>query len=183
MVTSRALVERNELETMRLISHGPDESPAVGAALQRRSGHGSGRPRGSSCSEDRADHIDLNFGCPVPKVTRKGGGSAIPWKTRALPRHRRFRCARGRSPYAVPVTVKMRVGIDDAHVTYLERGSDRRGGGRGSGRTARPNRRAGTTSGQADWSAIARLREAVTSVPVLGNGDIWSAEDARADGG
>ena len=127
-------------------------------------------------SEDRADHIDLNFGCPVPKVTRKGGGSAIPWKTELF-RSIVASVVREADPYAVPVTVKMRVGIDDAHVTYLEAG--RIAEGEGAAAVALHARTAAQAySGQADWSAIARLREAVTSVPVLGNGDIWSAEDA-----
>lgn len=127
-------------------------------------------------SEDRADHIDLNFGCPVPKVTRKGGGSAIPWKTELF-RSIVASVVREADPYAVPVTVKMRVGIDDAHVTYLQAG--RIAEGEGAAAVALHARTAAQAySGQADWSAIARLREAVTSVPVLGNGDIWSAEDA-----
>ena len=87
MITSRALVERTP-ESMRLIQHDPQENPrsiqlygvdpaTVGAAVRML------------VTEDRADHIDLNFGCPVPKVTRKGGGAALPWKTRPVPGHRR----------------------------------------------------------------------------------------------
>jgi tRNA-dihydrouridine synthase len=72
-------------------------------------------------TEDRADHIDLNFGCPVPKVTRKGGGAALPWKTELF-RSIVAAVVREASPYSVPVTVKMRVGIDAEHITYLEAG-------------------------------------------------------------
>ncbi|HYY11720.1 MAG TPA: tRNA dihydrouridine synthase DusB [Kineosporiaceae bacterium] len=172
MVTSRALLERND-ESMRLIAHDPDESPrsvqlygvdpgTVGAAVRLLA------------DEDRADHVDLNFGCPVPKVTRKGGGSALPWKRdlfRAIVAQA-VRNAGGR-----PVTVKMRKGIDDDHLTYLEAG--RIAEGEGAAAVALHARTAAQFySGTADWSAIARLKEAVTSVPVLGNGDIWSADDA-----
>ena len=174
MITSRALVERSP-ETMRLIEHDPDESPrsiqlygvdpeTVAAAVRLL------------VTEDRADHIDLNFGCPVPKVTRKGGGAALPWK-RDLFEAIVTGAVREASPYAVPVTVKMRKGIDDEHLTYLEAGRIAERAGVAAvalhGRTASQ-----AYSGQADWSAIARLKETVRSVPVLGNGDIWSAEDA-----
>ncbi|HEV7171903.1 tRNA dihydrouridine synthase DusB [Pedococcus sp.] len=174
MITSRALVERSP-ETMRLIEHDPDESPrsiqlygvdpaTVAAAVRLL------------VTEDRADHIDLNFGCPVPKVTRKGGGAALPWK-RDLFEAIVTSAVREASPYAVPVTVKMRKGIDDEHLTYLEAGRIAERAGVAAvalhGRTASQ-----AYSGEADWSAIARLKEAVRSVPVLGNGDIWSAEDA-----
>ncbi len=174
MITSRALVERSP-ETMRLIEHDPDESPrsiqlygvdpeTVAAAVRLL------------VTEDRADHIDLNFGCPVPKVTRKGGGAALPWK-RDLFEAIVTGAVREASPYAVPVTVKMRKGIDDDHLTYLEAGRIAERAGVAAvalhGRTASQ-----AYSGEADWSAIARLKETVRSVPVLGNGDIWSAEDA-----
>ena len=67
--------------------------------------------------ENHADHIDLNFGCPVPKITRKGGGAALPWKLDSVPRHREGRRRRCRD---LPVTIKMRKGIDDDHLTYLD---------------------------------------------------------------
>ncbi|MCE1179529.1 MAG: tRNA dihydrouridine synthase DusB [Micrococcales bacterium] len=174
MITSRALVERTP-ETMRLIEHDEDEQPrsiqlygvdpaTVAAAVR------------IIVTEDRADHIDLNFGCPVPKVTRKGGGSALPWK-RDLFRDIVAGAVREAAPFDVPVTVKMRKGIDDDHLTYLDAGriAEREGVAAVAlhGRTA-----AQAYSGQADWSAIARLKETVTTAPVLGNGDIWSAEDA-----
>jgi nifR3 family TIM-barrel protein len=126
--------------------------------------------------EDRADHIDLNFGCPVAKVTRKGGGSALPWKLELFTAIVRS-AVRAAEPSGVPVTVKMRKGIDDDHLTYLEAG--RAAEGEGAAAVALHARTAiQFYSGTADWTAIARLREVVTEVPVLGNGDIWSAEDA-----
>jgi nifR3 family TIM-barrel protein len=174
MVTSRALVERST-ESMRLISHDPQEHPRS-VQLYSVDPVTAGLAARMLVSEDRADHIDLNFGCPVPKVTRKGGGAALPWKTELF-RSIVAAVVREASPYSVPVTVKMRVGIDAEHITYLEAGRIAEAEGVAAvalhGRTASQ-----AYSGQADWSAIARLKEAVTSIPVLGNGDIWSAEDA-----
>ena len=176
MVTSRALVERNE-GTMRLISHDPDEHPRS-VQLYSVDPVTAGLAARLLVTEDRADHIDLNFGCPVPKVTRKGGGSALPWKTELF-RAIVAAVVREASPYAVPVTVKMRVGIDEDHVTYLDAG--RIAEGEGVAAVALHARTAAQAySGTADWSLIARLKEAVTTIPVLGNGDIWSAEDALA---
>ena len=174
MVTTRALVERTP-ETMRLISHDPEEHPRS-VQLYSVDPVTAGLAARMLVTEDRADHIDLNFGCPVPKVTRKGGGAALPWKT-DLFRGIVAAVVREAQPYAVPVTVKMRVGIDADHVTYLDAG--RIAEGEGAAAVALHARTAAQAySGQADWSAIARLKEAVTTVPVLGNGDIWSAEDA-----
>ena len=171
MVTSRALVERTP-ESLRIIRHDPDETPrsvqvygvdpaTVGAAVR------------ILVDEDRADHVDLNFGCPVPKVTRKGGGAVLPWKTDLF---RRIVRAAVDAAGDVPVTVKMRKGIDDGHLTYLEAG--RAAEGEGAAAVALHARTAAEHySGHADWEAIATLKEAVT-VPVLGNGDVWTAEDA-----
>lgn len=176
MVTSRALVERTP-ESLRLTEHHPDEpvksvqlyatDPATAAAAVRM-----------LLDEDRAEHVDLNFGCPVPKVTRRGGGAALPWKTDlfAAVIGAVVSAADGR----VPVTVKMRKGIDDEHLTYLEAGRIAVDSGAAwvalHGRTA-----AQLYAPHADWDAIARLRDALPAeVPVLGNGDIFSAEDAVA---
>ncbi len=172
MITSRALVERTP-ESMRLITHHESEVPRS-IQLYGVDPKTVAEAVTMLVAEDRADHIDLNFGCPVPKVTRKGGGAALPWKS-ALFRDIVEQAVRAAGD--VPLTVKMRKGIDADHLTYLEAGRIAEGAGVASialhARTA-----AEFYSGQADWSAIARLKEAVTSVPVLGNGDIWSADDA-----
>lgn len=174
MVTSRALLERN-VESMRLIQHDPEENPR---SVQL---YGVDPGTVATCvrmllDEGRADHIDLNFGCPVPKVTRKGGGAALPWKL-GLFTAIVGAAVRAASPYGVPVTVKMRKGIDAQHLSYLEAGRIAEAEGVAvialHARTA-----ADYYAGQADWAAIARLKQAVTSIPVLGNGDIWSADDA-----
>ncbi|WP_157635721.1 tRNA dihydrouridine synthase DusB, partial [Nostocoides japonicum] len=174
MITSRALVERSA-ETMRLVEHDPDESPRSIQLYGVDPGTVAAAVR-ILVTEDRADHIDLNFGCPVPKVTRKGGGAALPWK-RDLFRSIVASAVREASPYAVPVTVKMRKGIDAGHLTFVEAGLAAQEEGAAAvtlhGRTA-----AQAYSGEADWAAIRVLKEAVTEIPVLGNGDIWSADDA-----
>jgi len=172
MITSRALVERTP-ESLRLIQHhesettrsiqlyGVDPKTVADAVTML-------------VAEDRADHIDLNFGCPVPKVTRKGGGAALPWK---LDLFRDIVESAVTAAGPLPLTIKMRKGIDSDHLTYLEAGRIAEGAGVASialhARTA-----AEFYSGTADWSAIEKLKNAITSVPVLGNGDIWSAEDA-----
>ncbi|MEU3597825.1 tRNA dihydrouridine synthase DusB [Streptomyces sp. NPDC006798] len=172
MITTRALVERND-KTMQLIHFDATETPrsiqlygvdpvTVGKAVRM------------IVDEDLADHIDLNFGCPVPKVTRKGGGSALPYKRPLL--RAILREAVGNAG-ALPVTMKMRKGIDDDHLTFLDAGRIAVDEGVTAialhGRTAAQH-----YGGTADWSAIARLKEHVPEIPVLGNGDIWSADDA-----
>ena len=172
MITTRALVARNP-KTMRLIEHHPSErvrsiqlygvDPRIVADAVR-----------ILVEEDRVDHIDLNFGCPVPKVTRKGGGAALPWKTDL------FRdILRNAVRYAgeVPVSIKMRKGIDDEHLTYLEAGRIAEGEGIAAV-TLHARTCAQHYSGRADWSAIGRLKASVTSIPVLGNGDVFDGDDA-----
>ncbi len=176
MITSRALVERSP-ETMRLIEHDPQESPRS-IQLYGVDPHTVRAAVRLLVAEDRTDHIDLNFGCPVPKVTRKGGGAALPWKAGLFQDIVAGAVAEA-APYEVPVTVKMRLGIDEDHLTYREAGRIAEAEGAAAvalhGRTA-----AQLYSGQADWAAIADLKEVVTSIPVLGNGDVWSAEEALA---
>lgn len=172
MITARAVVERNE-KTLNMMAFGPDESPrsmqlygvdpkTLGEAVRIIVGEG------------WADHIDMNLGCPVRKVTRLGGGSALPYKRRLFREIVREMVA---AAGEVPVTFKFRIGIDDDHITYLDTGriAEEEGAAMVSlhARTA-----AQLYSGEADWSAIARLKETVTTIPVLGNGDIFSADDA-----
>lgn len=173
MITTRALVERNA-KTMTLIQFDPTEQPRS-IQLYGVDPQYVGRAAKMIADEDLADHIDLNFGCPVPKVTRRGGGSALPYKRNLM--REILRQAVGNAG-GRPVTMKMRKGIDDDHMTYLDAG--RIGAEEGVSAIALHGRTAiQHYSGQADWSSIARLREAVPAhVPVLGNGDIWSADDA-----
>jgi nifR3 family TIM-barrel protein len=185
MVTSRALLERND-ETLRMCQFDGDESPRS-IQLYGVDPDITAEAVAMVVSEDMADHIDLNMGCPVPKVTRKGGGAALPWKldlfeavcSAAVTASQQ--AARNREIAAPPVTVKMRMGIDVDHLTYLEAAQIAADSGMAwvalHARTAQQ-----LYGGQADWSAIATLVEALapTGVPVLGNGDIWTAADAQA---
>ncbi|MFF7457312.1 tRNA dihydrouridine synthase DusB [Kitasatospora sp. NPDC008115] len=173
MITTRALVERNA-KTMQLIKFDPSEKPRS-IQLYGVDPVTVGKAARMIADEGLADHIDLNFGCPVPKVTRKGGGSALPYKRNLLREILREAVANAGD---LPVTMKMRKGIDDDHLTYLDAG--RIGAEEGVSAIALHGRTAAQHyGGTADWSAIARLRESVPAgIPVLGNGDIWSAEDA-----
>ncbi len=172
MITTRALVERNP-KTLTMIEFAEDETPRS-IQLYGIDPDVVGRAVHLIVSENRADHIDLNFGCPVPKVTRKGGGAALPWRIELFADivTAAVRAAAG----AVPVTIKMRVGIDDEHRTYREAGLRAQDAGVAAvalhGRTAAQH-----YSGQADWEPIADLVD-LLDVPVLGNGDIWEADDA-----
>ena len=175
MITSRGLVERNPL-TRRMIAFGADESPRS-MQLYGVDPVAMGRAVRIVADEGLADHIDMNFGCPVPKVTRKGGGAALPYKRRLFEAIVR---AAVENAGALPVTVKMRIGIDDERHTFLDAG--RRAVEAGAKAVALHARTAAQRySGKADWSAVARLRDALPAeIPVLGNGDIFSAADALA---
>ena len=178
MVTARALIERRP-ETLRMILPGKGEWPrsvqlySVDPHVMRAAVTMIGK-------ENLADHIDMNFGCPVPKVTRKGGGAALPYKRRL------FNLIVGAAveaakPFGMPVTVKMRIGIDSDHQTYLE--AAKSAADLGVNWVALHARTAAQMyEGKSDWSAISRLVEHLkpTGVPVLGNGDIWSGADGVA---
>lgn len=172
MITTRALVER-DAKTMRLIHFDGTEKPRS-IQLYGVDPDTVGKAVRMIVDEDLADHVDLNFGCPVPKITRKGGGSALPYKRNLL--RSILREAVGNAG-SLPVTMKMRKGIDDDHMTYLDAGRIAVEEGVTAialhGRTAAQH-----YGGTADWDAIARLKETVPEIPVLGNGDIWSVDDA-----
>jgi len=171
MITARPLVEGNQ-KTLKLSDFGPEETPRslqlygvdpyyLGEAVKRLVGEG------------RVDHIDMNFGCPVRKVTSKGGGAAIPVKPRLLSR---LVAAAVKNAEQVPITIKFRLGIDDRYLTYLSSGRVAEAeGAQAVGLHARTA--AQLYDGDARWHAIGELKQAV-SIPVLGNGDIWEAEDA-----
>lgn len=176
MVMVAAVVHGNA-KTQRMMTFAPDESPRslqlygsdpalVGEAVRRL------------CGEGRVDHIDINFGCPAAKVTRKGGGAAVPVKRRLLAAILAEMVAAA-TPYGVPITAKFRKGIDDGLLTYLDTGRIAAEEGVAAialhARTAEQH-----YAGHADWDAIGELKAAVPGIPVLGNGDIWEASDALA---
>ena len=173
MITSRGLVER-DAKTLAMLQFDPGErvrsvqlygvDPVIMAEATR-----------ILITDYAVGHVDLNFGCPVPKVTRKGGGAALPYKRDRLAMILQA-TVRAADPYGVPVTIKTRIGIDAGHQTFLDAGRIAEDAGCAAialhGRTAQQS-----YSGEADWTAIAALKAAV-SIPVLGNGDIWEAADA-----
>ena len=192
MVGARGLVEGNHTSLWKA-SFAPGESPrsiqlytidpddaaaATDLLVHPRTDDAGGKAPGPvdhvPSGAGGVDHIDLNFGCPAPKVTRHGGGSALPWRTDL---YAAIIAATVRAAGDVPVTVKLRKGIDDDHLTYLEAGRIAADLGVAAitlhGRTAQER-----YGPPADWSSIARMVEAVPEVPVLGNGDIWEAADA-----
>ncbi|HJG56673.1 MAG TPA: tRNA dihydrouridine synthase DusB [Corynebacterium xerosis] len=180
MVTARALVERNE-KTMHMTTFADDEDPRS-LQLYTTDPEWTYEAAKMIVDENLADHIDMNFGCPVPKVTRRGGGSALPYKRRLFG-NIVAAAVRATAGTDIPVTVKFRVGIDDDHHTHLDAG--RIAADQGAVAVALHARTASQRySGQADWSQIARLKEHMVDsghagVPVLGNGDIFAAGDAR----
>src|SRR3954454_22753879 len=176
MVTARALVERHPV-TMHMTTFAPQESPR---SLQLYTVDPATTYEAAKMivEENLADHIDMNFGCPVPKVTRRGGGAALPFKRRLFGQivAAAVRAADGSN---VPVTVKFRIGIDDDHHTHLDAG--RIAAEEGAAAVALHARTAAQRySGTADWEQVAALKQHVTAVPVLGNGDIFDADDALA---
>ena len=171
MINARPLVDGRE-KTLKLADFGPEESPRslqlygtdpyyVSEAVKRL------------VDEGRVDHLDMNFGCPVPKVTRKGGGAAIPLRPNLL--RKIVRAAVGNAK-EVPVTIKFRMGINLDYLTYLAAGRVAQEEGCAAvglhARTA-----AQLYHGHADWRAITELKASL-NIPVFGNGDIWEAEDA-----
>ena len=173
MITSRGLVERDE-HTLDMLAFDPSEK-VRSVQLYGTDPVYVGKATEILCAEYGVAHVDLNFGCPVPKVTRKGGGGALPWKRGLLGEILEAAVAAA-APYAVPVTMKTRKGIDEDHLTYLDAGRIAQESGCAAialhGRTV-----AQAYSGRADWDAIGELAAAV-DIPVLGNGDIWEAADA-----
>jgi len=173
MITSRGLVERDET-TLRMLVFDDAES-VRSVQLYGTDPVYVGKAVEILCGELGVAHVDLNFGCPVPKVTRKGGGGALPWKRKLLGQILEQAVAAA-APYGVPVTMKTRKGLDEEHLTYLDAGRIAQESGCAAialhGRTV-----AQAYSGEADWEAIATLVDAV-DIPVLGNGDIWEAADA-----
>ncbi len=173
MITSRGLVEGDRTSLSMLTFAGAEQVRSV--QLYGIDPETMGRAVSLLCGEHGVEHVDLNFGCPVPKITRRGGGAALPWKSGLLGRILESTVAAA-APYGVPVTMKTRMGIDEDHLTYLEAGRIAQDAGCAAialhARTAAQH-----YSGTAWWPAIGELKSAV-DIPVLGNGDIWEAEDA-----
>ena len=173
MITSRGIVERIP-KTFDMLRFDPGET-VRSVQLYGVDADVMAKATEILCAEFGVNHVDLNFGCPVPKVTRRGGGGALPWKRDRLAAILRATVAAA-DRHGVPVTIKTRLGIDDDHLTYLDAGRIAQDAGCAAiALHARTVRQA--YSGEADWATIATLVEGV-DIPVLGNGDIWEAADA-----
>ncbi len=174
MLMVRALVEHDR-RTMAMARFGDDEHPRS-LQLYGTAPHVTAAAVRVAVDELGVDHLDLNFGCPAAKVTRNGGGAAIPVRRRLLAD---IIDATVRAAGEVPVTVKFRMGTDDDHLTFLDTGRIAEDAGCAAvalhARTAEQH-----YAGHSDWDAIRELKTAVTTIPVLGNGDIWEAGDALA---
>jgi nifR3 family TIM-barrel protein len=173
MITSRGVVEGDEKTLSMLVFDSTEDLRSV--QLYGVDPHHVSHAVAILAGEHGVGHVDLNFGCPVPKVTRRGGGAALPYKRGLLDRILRA-AVDAAEPYGIPVTMKTRMGIDDDTLTYLDAGRIAEEAGCAAialhGRTAAQH-----YSGSADWGSIARLKEHVR-IPVLGNGDVWEAADA-----
>lgn len=174
MVSARGIVERNE-RSFHMLQFAADE-PIRSVQLFGVDPEVLGAAVRILVDEIGVHHIDINMGCPAAKVTRKGGGAAIPAHPNLL---RALLASAVRAAGSVPVTLKMRMGIDDAHLTFVRSGLLAAEVGVAAvalhARTAEQ-----LYSGTAHWDAIGELKAALGSVPVLGNGDIWEAADALA---
>lgn len=171
MIGARSLIEGDE-KTRHLATFPEDESPRS-IQLYGTDAGSVGEAVAYLVGEGGADHVDLNFGCPAPKVTRNGGGAALPFRRDLYQSIVRAAVANAGS---VPVTVKFRKGIDEDHMTYLDTGRIAEAEGISAvGLHARTAYQ--LYSGTADWAAIRTLKETL-DIPVLGNGDIWEAADA-----
>jgi nifR3 family TIM-barrel protein len=174
MITARALVERNQRTLAMLRFDGSEATRSV--QLYGTDPRTLGEAVHYLVGDVGVDHVDMNFGCPVPKVTRKGGGSALPVRKVLL---RNIVRAAVAAAGDIPVTIKFRMGVDDSILTFLDTG--RIAEEEGAAAIALHARTAEQLySGSACWEAIGALKEHVTTIPVLGNGDIWEAHDAIA---
>ena len=177
MVMALPIAESRSDRTWKLASFAPEET-VRSIQLYGTDPAIMGRAVARLVDTAHVDHVDLNFGCPVRKVTRHGGGAAVPARP-ALLRAIVRAAVRAADNAGVPVTIKFRKGVDDGLITYLDAG--RIAEDEGCAAVALHARTAAQLySGEADWSAIATLKSAVSSIPVLGNGDVWEATDALA---
>jgi nifR3 family TIM-barrel protein len=169
MVSARGLVEGSE-KTNELAHFGGDEGAR---SLQIFGAEPEIMARAIDMVKDSVDHIDINFGCPVPKLVNKGYGAAIPAKPalcRAVVR------ASVKAAHPLPVSIKVRLGLDEDRLTFQDAG--RIASDEGCAYIGLHTRTVKQRySGRARWDFIAELKS-LSTIPVLGNGDIWQAPDA-----
>lgn len=170
MITAKGYLRGNRV-TQLLASSRADETPR--SVQMYGADPNDVREMAASLVDQGVDHLDMNFGCPVPKVTRAGGGSAVPARPKLLARIVR---AAVEGAAHVPLTIKVRIGVDETLSTFLDAGRvAQEEGASAIGLHARTA--AQLYAGDADWNAIGELKSHV-SIPVLGNGDVWECWDA-----
>ena len=172
MVSADALVRQNA-KTLQLLKTAVEDKP-LGAQLVGCNPETMGEA--AAIIEDLGfDLLDINCGCPVPKITAPGGGSALliePEKTKQI-----FQSV-VKNVKRIPVTVKMRKGYTDASGDEAVRIAKIAEDAGLSAVTVHGRTRAQGYSGQADWEAIGKVKKAL-KIPVFGNGDVASGEDAK----
>lgn len=169
MVSARGIAEGHE-KTLTRAHFGEDESPR---SLQIFGAEPGMLAEAVKRIKHRVDHIDINFGCPAPKIMKKGGGASIPAKPELC---RQVVRAAVRAADPVPVSIKVRLGLDEERLNFRDAGKIAEEEGCAyiglHARTVEQRYR-----GRARWDFIAELKQLI-DIPVLGNGDIWQAPDA-----
>jgi nifR3 family TIM-barrel protein len=169
MVSAHGLVH-GTLQTRSYLDRDPEEEPF---AVQIFAAEPDVLARGAAVAvEAGAGIVDVNMACPVKKVCGSGAGAALGRDPRAV--EAAVRAIRAAVP--VPVTIKIRAGWDDGEVNCVEVARAAEQGGAAAvalhGRT-----RAQLYSGRARWDLVRAVKQAI-SIPVLGSGDVWTADDA-----
>lgn len=171
MVSAKALCYQDR-KTIPLLRLAPGEHPA-GVQIFGSDPACMEQAAGLALEHSGADILDINMGCPVPKIANNGDGSGL-LRTPELACRVAEAVIRGAG--STPVTVKMRLGWDRGNIVFLELAKELEKLGVAAitlhGRT-----KVQMYSGTADWNAIRELKNAV-SIPVIANGDVFSAKDA-----